>query len=72
MNRILLVLVCLLLMIGIEKSYSQLFTCIPRIPADTIIIEQIWNRADHNAFTDLEYYKKHFYCSFREGNGHLP
>jgi hypothetical protein len=43
-----------------------------RIPADTIITDCIWNEAAHNAFTDLEYFKKHLYCSFREGDGHLP
>ena len=35
-------------------------------------IKEIWNNAPHNAFTDLIYYKGVFYCSFREGSGHVP
>ncbi|MGJ7030159.1 hypothetical protein [Niabella hirudinis] len=33
---------------------------------------EIWNRAPHNAFTDLIEYKGYIYCSFREGAGHVP
>lgn len=32
---------------------------------------KIWDRAPHNAFTDLARYKDHFYCVFREGQGHV-
>jgi len=32
----------------------------------------IWNQAEHNAFTDLIRFNDHFYCSFREGSGHIP
>lgn len=35
-------------------------------------IKEIWSKAPHNAFTDLIYYKNAFYCSFREGSGHVP
>lgn len=38
----------------------------------TIKSVQIWNNAEHSAFTDLIYYKNAFYCSFREGSGHVP
>ena len=31
---------------------------------------KIWDKANHNAFTDLEYFKDHWYCAFREGNSH--
>ena len=31
---------------------------------------KIWDKAPHNAFTDLEYYKGKWYCAFREGKGH--
>lgn len=30
----------------------------------------IWDKAPHNAFTDLIFYRKHFYCCFREGKKH--
>lgn len=35
-------------------------------------IRKIWDSAQHNAFTDLLYFKGNFYCSFREGSGHIP
>ena len=32
---------------------------------------RIWNKARHNAFTDLIRFKGRFYCVFREGKGHV-
>ncbi|HBE42310.1 MAG TPA: hypothetical protein DDW27_14100 [Bacteroidales bacterium] len=32
----------------------------------------IWDQAPHNAFTDLVKYRDAFYCTFREGSGHVP
>jgi hypothetical protein len=37
-----------------------------------ISIERIWDRAQHNAFTDLVQHDEHLYCTFREGTGHIP
>ncbi len=37
-----------------------------------ISVERIWDRAGHSAFTDLIYFKGKFYCTFREGTGHIP
>lgn len=37
-----------------------------------INVEKIWDKAPHNAFTDLIFFKGRFYCSFREGDGHVP
>jgi hypothetical protein len=37
-----------------------------------ISVERIWERAAHNAFTDLIYHHPYFYCCFREGSGHIP
>lgn len=37
-----------------------------------ISIERIWDRAEHNAFTDLIRFKGKLYCTFREGSGHIP
>ncbi|MCF6358692.1 MAG: hypothetical protein L3J54_12900 [Draconibacterium sp.] len=37
-----------------------------------ISVERIWDRAGHNAFTSLVYFKGRFYCSFREGGSHTP
>jgi len=32
---------------------------------------RIWDKALHNAFTDLIRFKDRWYCVFREGKGHL-
>lgn len=32
--------------------------------------KMIWDRAPHNAFTDLLRFGEHWYCSFREGSAH--
>ena len=37
-----------------------------------VSVERIWDRAAHNAFTDLIQFRGHFYCVFREGSGHIP
>src|SRR5690242_16444341 len=37
-----------------------------------VSIERIWDRAQHNAFTDLVAHGDHLYCTFREGTGHIP
>jgi hypothetical protein len=38
-----------------------------------VLIEsrRIWNRATHNAFTDLLWHKDRWYCVFREGKAHV-
>jgi hypothetical protein len=37
-----------------------------------ISVERIWERAPHNAFTDLVAFNGKLYCTFREGSGHVP
>ncbi len=37
-----------------------------------IAVERIWDRAEHSAFTDLIAFKGRYYCTFREGSGHIP
>ncbi len=37
-----------------------------------VSVERIWDRAQHNAFTDLIRYEYDLYCAFREGSGHIP
>jgi hypothetical protein len=36
-----------------------------------IDVNRIWDRAPHNAFTDLIRYGDLWYCAFREGEGHV-
>jgi hypothetical protein len=35
-------------------------------------VVKIWDRAPHNAFTDIVEHKGMYYCAFREGTGHIP
>ena len=37
-----------------------------------ISVERIWDRAQHNAFTDLARSHGRLYCTFREGKGEPP
>jgi len=32
---------------------------------------RIWDKAPHNAFTDLLHHKDRWWCVFREGKGHV-
>jgi hypothetical protein len=36
-----------------------------------IEVKKIWDRAPHNAFTDLIRYDNQWYCAFREGESHV-
>ncbi len=35
-------------------------------------VQRIWDQAEHNAFTDLVKFQDRYYCTFREGSGHIP
>lgn len=39
---------------------------------ETVEIKKIWDRAKHNAFTDINFLKGNLYIVFREGDGHIP
>src|SRR5690348_904974 len=38
---------------------------------DSIEVKKIWDRAPHNAFTDLIRFNHAFYCVFREAKSHI-
>ena len=40
-------------------------------PAALVEHRMIWDRAPHNAFTDLVRFKGQWYCTFREAKGHV-
>jgi hypothetical protein len=42
----------------------------PPLMAELVEYRKIWDRAPHNAFTDLVVWREQFYCAFREGQGH--
>ena len=35
-------------------------------------VKKIWDAVPHSAFTDLIRFNDEFYCTFREGTGHIP
>src|ERR1051326_9107152 len=39
--------------------------------AALVEVRQVWDRAPHNAFTDLVRFKGHWFCVFREGTAHV-
>ena len=39
--------------------------------AELLSVQRIWDRAPHNAFTDLIRWDGRFWCAFREGRGHV-
>jgi hypothetical protein len=39
--------------------------------AEIVSLRKIWDRAPHNAFTDLTRFQDRWYCVFREGKGHV-
>jgi len=38
---------------------------------EIVDVQKIWDRAPHNAFTDLIRFNDVWYCAFREGEGHV-
>ena len=41
-------------------------------PAPTLVsVEKIWDRGNHNAFTDLARWRGKWYCTFRESEAHV-
>ncbi len=44
----------------------------PKSASSDIKVKKIWDSAEHSAFTDLLKFNKSYYCSFREGSGHVP
>jgi hypothetical protein len=45
---------------------------VPKDSLNNIKLKKIWDSAAHNAFTDLIKFNGSYYCSFREGSGHVP
>lgn len=43
----------------------------PPVQASLLEVRKIWDRAPHNAFTDLIRFHDRWYCAFREGKGHV-
>ena len=39
--------------------------------AEIVSVQKVWDKANHQAFTDLVRFKNLFFCCFREGDGHV-
>ncbi len=59
----LLITACLLSVVQAQQTAAQKYL---------ISVERIWDRAQHNAFTDLVEFNGKLYCTFREGSAHVP
>lgn len=58
------------------KLTALLFSAICCLPSPAAKLElqsntKIWDKGNHNAFTDLIRYKGRFYCTFRESEAHV-
>ena len=43
----------------------------PPLQAQLLQVRKIWDQAPHNAFTDLIRFRDRWWCTFREGQGHV-
>ena len=56
---------------AMEPLLGRLFDeSLAPVRVESLSVQRIWDRAPHNAFTDLAYLEGRFYCAFREGRGH--
>ena len=46
------------------------FGAVP-VSVEVVEVNRIWDKAPHNAFTDLVRWDGRFWCAFREGRGHV-
>jgi hypothetical protein len=51
----------------IFSSFAQ-----AQVKEEPLDIRRIWDRGNHNAFTDIAFFKGKLYVVFREGDGHIP
>lgn len=65
-------LICFLVqMAALAQNKKAAATTKPSAPVALIDVKCIWDKAPHNAFTDLIFYKGKWYCTFREGSKHV-
>jgi hypothetical protein len=61
----------LALQVAISFSTFCLHAADANAPAELVEVRKLWDRAPHNAFTDLTRYKGQWFCVFREGKAHV-
>lgn len=67
-KSILLVLVSIFMLTSFDSNGQNKINSEP----PNITVRKIWDKAPYNAFTDLLRFNGKFYCTFREGSGHVP
>ena len=60
-----------LLLFALLFGHAQVITAQKAAVSDSIQVTKIWDKANHNAFTDLVRFGDSFYCAFREGASHV-
>jgi len=52
-------------------STLTLVSCLfPAVSPEIVSVQEIWDRAPHNAFTDLIRFRGRWWCTFRQGQDH--
>lgn len=69
-SRTALVLTVLSILASVRGSESAV-PGTPGRPPEIVSLKKIWDRANHSAFPDLIQFKKRWFVSFREGDGHV-
>ncbi|GIW96819.1 MAG: hypothetical protein KatS3mg111_0152 [Pirellulaceae bacterium] len=54
-----------------RRYYREYERITQRKQPEVVSVKRIWDRAPHNAFTDLIRFADQWYCVFREGRGHV-
>ena len=55
------------ILVTLATSASQAQSRTPEL----VSVQLIWDQAPHNAFTDLVRFQEEWFCTFREGDGHV-
>jgi hypothetical protein len=66
-KRLINIVLAIIVILNFQTVAAQL----PNENITLIEVRQIWDNAEHNAFTDLIYYKDYWYCAFREAISHV-
>jgi hypothetical protein len=61
----------LALVLAASSGMHSLYAAETNAPAELLEVRKLWDRAPHNAFTDLTRYKGQWFCVFREGKAHV-
>jgi hypothetical protein len=58
-------------LLAVSTGVDSLRAAETNAQAEILEVRKLWDRAPHNAFTDLTRYKGQWFCVFREGKAHV-